>query len=293
MIGLNLQVRPAGLQDRQSISSLIFYENHAHRHLDWRPPLDWLGSPYFWLIEENGRALAALACPPDPPGIAWVRLFACGGGLPPREAWSALWDAARAEIARRGGAQVGAIAMQGWIRSPLAESGFDLPQSIVMLEWKGRPLLPPSPPRGVRLRPMLETDLPAIAEVDADAFVPFWGYSPDALRRAFLQASITTVAESEAGVVGYQLSTGNPTGAHLARLAVRREAQGVGLGAALVAELILQMRRRGAIRISVNTQNDNYASLKLYQKMGFTRTGEEYPVYRYQVDASPGGRYGT
>jgi [ribosomal protein S18]-alanine N-acetyltransferase len=289
MIGLNLQVRLAGLQDRQSISSLIFYENHAHRHLDWRPPLDWLGSPYFWLIEENGRVRAALACPPDPPGIAWVRLFVFGGGLPPDEAWSALWSVARDEITRRGGAQVGVIAIQGWIRNLLAESGFDLPQSIVMLEWKGRPVMPPSPPRGVQLRPMAETDLSEVAEVDADAFVPFWHNSLDTLRRAFSQAVVATVAESEAGMVGYQLSTGNPTGAHLARLAVRREAQGNGLGAALVAELILQMRRRGAIRISVNTQNDNHASLKLYQKMGFTRTGEEYPVYRTQVDASPGG----
>ena len=284
MIGLNLQVRPAGLQDRQSISSLIFYENHAHRHLDWRPPLDWLGSPYFWLIEENGRALAALACPPDPPGVAWVRLFTCSGGLSPGEAWSALWAAARDEIAHRGGAQVGAIAMQGWIRNLLAESGFELPQNIVMLEWKGRPVLPPSPPRGVRLRPMVETDLPAVTEVDADAFVPFWHNTLDTLRRAFSQAVVATVAESDAGVVGYQLSTGNPTGVHLARLAVRKEAQGFGLGAALVSDLIGQLRRRGATLLSVNTQNDNHTSLALYQKMGFLRTGEEYPVFRHFVD---------
>jgi ribosomal-protein-alanine N-acetyltransferase len=179
--------------------------------------------------------------------------------------------------------------MQGWIRNLLTESGFSLSQSIVMLEWKGRPSLPPSPPHGVQLRPMVETDLSAVTEVDADAFVPFWHNSLDTLRRAFSQAVVATVAESDGRVVGYQLSTGNPTGAHLARLAVRREAQGVGLGAALVTELIVQMRRRGAIRISVNTQNDNYASLKLYQQMGFTRTGEEFPVYRYQVDASSGG----
>jgi len=92
MIGLSLQVRPAGLQDRQAISNLIFFQNHAHRHLDWRHPLDWLGSPYFWLIEENGRALAALACPPDPPGIAWVRLFVFSGQISAVEAWSTLWE---------------------------------------------------------------------------------------------------------------------------------------------------------------------------------------------------------
>ena len=284
MIGLNLQVRPAGLQDRQAISSLVFYENHAHRHLDWRHPLDWLGSPYFWLMEENGRALAALACPPDPPGIAWVRLFAFGGQVSAVEAWSSLWELARGEIARRGGAQVGVIAMQGWMRELLARTEFDRLQSVVMLEWKGRPVLSPSLPTGVSLRPLAESDLPAAEQVDAEAFDPLWHISLDNLRRAFSQAIVATVIESQGRLLGYQLSTGKPLGAHLARLAVRKEAQGFGLGAALVADLLGQMRRRGAGLITVNTQNDNHASLAVYRKMGFLRTGEEYPVFRYYVN---------
>ena len=284
MIGLNLQARPAGLQDRQAISSLIFYENHAHRHLDWRHPLDWLGSPYFWLIEENGRALAALACPPDPPGIAWMRLFAFGGQVSAVEAWSSLWELARGEIARRGGAQVAVIAMQGWMRELLARTEFDRLQSVVMLEWKGRPVLGPSLPTGVSLRPLAESDLPAAEQVDAEAFDPLWHISLDNLRRAFSQAIVATVIESQGRLLGYQLSTGKPLGAHLARLAVRKEAQGFGLGAALVADLVGQMRRRGAALITVNTQNDNHASLAVYRKMGFLRTGEEYPVFRYYVN---------
>lgn len=284
MIGLNLQARPAGLQDRQAISSLVFYENHAHRHLDWRHPLDWLGSPYFWLMEEDGRALAALACPPDPPGIAWVRLFAFGGQVSAVEAWSSLWELARGEIARRGGAQVAVIAMQGWMRELLARTEFDRVQSVVMLEWKGRPILSPSLPTGVSLRPLAESDLPAAEQVDAEAFDPLWHISLDNLRRAFSQAIVATVIESQGRLLGYQLSTGKPLGAHLARLAVRKEAQGFGLGAALVADLLGQMRRRGAALITVNTQNDNHASLAVYRKMGFLRTGEEYPVFRYYVN---------
>lgn len=284
MIGLNLQVRPAGLQDRQAISSLIFYENHAHRHLDWRHPLDWLGSPYFWLMEEDGRALAALACPPDPPGIAWVRLFAFGGQVSALEAWSSLWELARVEIARRGGAQAGVIAMQGWMRALLARTEFDRVQSVVMLEWKGRPVLEPSLPTGVSLRPLAESDLPAAEQVDAEAFDPLWHISLDNLRRAFSQATLATALEVRGRLLGYQLSTGKPLGAHLARLAVRKEAQGFGLGAALVADLIGQMRRRGAALITVNTQNNNHASLAVYRKMGFLRTGEEFPVFRYVVN---------
>jgi [ribosomal protein S18]-alanine N-acetyltransferase len=284
MIGLNLQIRPAELRDRQILSTLTFFQTHAHRHLDWRHPLDWLGSPYFWLIEEDGRALAALACPPDPPGVAWVRLFAYSGRVSALEAWSTLWDLARGEISRRGGALVGVIAMQDWMRDLMARTEFDWIHNIVMLEWRGRPILQRSLPDGLTLRAMTESDLPAVEQVDADAFDPLWRISFDNLQRALSQSVSATVIESQGRVLGYQLSTGKPTGAHLARLAVRKEAQRFGLGAALASDLIGQLRRRGATLISVNTQNDNHTSLTLYQKMGFLRTGEEFPVFRHFVD---------
>lgn len=284
MIGTQLQVRPAQLSDHQALSSLIFFETHVHRHLDWRAPLDWLGSPDFWVAEENGRVLAALACPADPPGVAWIRLFVHSGTIPAAWAWSQLWESARLALAERGGAQVGIIAQQQWMRQILPDSGFDLPQTIVLLEWQGRPILMPELPLGIHLRAMTEADLPAVAEVDASAFAPFWTNSFDSLRRAFPLSTYSTVLESDEGLLAYQLSTGHPLGAHLARLAVRKEVQGKNLGAALVADLLIQMRRRGLSRVSVNTQSDNRTSLALYQKFGFVRTGEEFPVYRYLVE---------
>lgn len=284
MIGLNLQVRPATLQDRQPISNLIFTQNHAHRHLDWRLPLDWLGSPYFWLLEDDGRVLAALACPPDPPGIAWVRLFAFNGQISALEAWSVLWEMARAEIAIRGGAQAAVIAMQSWMQDLLVRTDFEWSQNIVILEWRGRPVLQPSLPSNAALRAMTESDLAAVEQIDADAFDPLWHISLDNLQRAFSQSVVASVVESHGRLLGYQLSTGKTAGAHLARLAVRKDAQGFGLGKTLVLDLISQIRRRGADLISVNTQNDNHVSLALYQKMGFLRTGEEYPVFCCHVE---------
>jgi ribosomal-protein-alanine N-acetyltransferase len=283
MIGLELQVRPAQPSDHQALSSLIFFETHVHRHLDWRMPLDWLGSPYFWVAEENGRILAALACPPDPQGVAWVRLFVHSGGTSASLVWSRLWEAARTYIASQGGAQVGVIAQQFWMRTLLLDSGFELPQTIVLLEWTGRPALPPQLPAGLRLRNITADDLPAVADVDASAFNPFWVNSLDSLQRAFPLATHATLIEADGRSLAYQLSTGHTLGAHLARLAVRKEAQGNHLGTALLADLILHIRQRGLSRITVNTQSDNRISLLLYQKFGFARTGEEFPVYRYSV----------
>ncbi|MEW5938966.1 MAG: GNAT family N-acetyltransferase [Chloroflexota bacterium] len=287
MIDLHLQVRPAAREDYQALSSLIFFETHAHRHLDWRMPLDWLGSPYFWVLEDDRRALAALACPPDPPGVAWIRLFVHSGAAPPGWAWPALWESARRDMAALGGAQVAAIVRQDWFRRVLLESGFQPMQPIVMLEWRGRPVMPPALAPGFRLRPMTSADLPEAARVDAESFGPFWMNSLDALTRAFSMRTSAALAEDPQGrVAAYQISTANASGAHLARLGVRKEAQGRGLGRALVADLIRQMRGRNVERLTVNTQADNAASLALYQGLGFVRTGEEFPVVRFDVGGS-------
>jgi ribosomal protein S18 acetylase RimI-like enzyme len=281
---LEARVRPAAHADQQPIASLLYFEDHVHRHLDWRGPLDWLGAAHYWVLEEGGTIQAALACPQDPPGVAWVRLFTHASSLTGPEAWSPLWEAARAGLRADGGASAAAIALQPWFESLLRESGFELHQHIVLLEWKDRPLPEREPPRGVTLRRMQAADLPAVVETDAAAFERLWCNSLEAFRKAFTQAVYASVAEDERGaLVGYQLSTGNPFGAHLARLAVRPQAQARGIGAALVGDLIVRLCQRGPARLTVNTQDDNSTSLALYEKLGFTRTGETFPVYVYEV----------
>jgi [ribosomal protein S18]-alanine N-acetyltransferase len=96
-----------------------------------------------------------------------------------------------------------------------------------------------------------------------------------------------TVAEDAHDVVGYQIATGAGTRAHLARLAVSPSVQGRGVGRALLGDLFGRLVPNGVLRLSVNTQSDNQTSLKLYQRMGFLRTGEAYPVYTFDVAAYP------
>ncbi len=277
------RVRPAVSADYQQISDLIFFEGQVHRHLDWRTPLEWLGYSPYWVIEENGHIVAALACPPDPEAIAWLRLFVHASHLSGIEAWSPLWTAARNELAERGHITVAAIAMERWMDSLLIESGFIVAHHIVLLEWNDQPLMRLSIPNGFSIRSMKFNDLPGVVEVDAAAFDSLWQNSLPALSKAFSQAVYASIAENSSGMIGYQLSTWSPLGAHLARLAVRPEAQGNGIGAALVNDLIVRMQSGGATHITVNTQGNNNVSLALYQKLGFRRTGEQYPVYSSQV----------
>ena len=152
-----------------------------------------------------------------------------------------------------------------------------------MLEWMDDGKRSPIHAPGVLIRMMTPADLATVTRVDAAAFPPLWQNSLDALRQAYTQSAIATVAERDEGIVGYQICTKNPVGGHLARLAVRPEAQGNGVGTALVKDLQERGIRRGYARLSVNTQSDNAVSMRLYRKVGFRQTGEHYPVYTYQV----------
>lgn len=253
-----------------------------HRHLDWRQPLEWLGNPFYWALDEGSHITAALACPPEAPNMFWIRLFVFSGQWNAANAWSLLWQAAREEIAHASGEKVAAIAMQPWFQHALAASGFENRQQIVMLEWKYQPWVRNEAP-GIRVRKMDEADLPAVEAIDAAAFDPLWQNPQATLRVAFTNAMFASVAEDERAIVGYQLTTGGGGRAHLARLAVHPARQGKGVAHFLLGDLLTRLTNHGVGRLSVNTQSDNSSSLNLYHKFGFTRTGEQYPVYVFDM----------
>ena len=283
MINLNLKVRHAIMEDYNQIANLIFYEANTHRHLDWRSALEWIGTQNYWVLEDHGRIIAALACPEDPQQIAWIRLFSYHQDLSSFETWSVLWDVACHEILSiNPNVQITAIVTKQWFQNILISSGFKLKQNIVILQLNLKNAVYLSEPQGVKIRPMLEEDLPAVTELDLAAFGGFWHNTFASLQRAHSQSFCSRVAENESGMVGYQISTGNPFGAHLARLGVRPEAQGRGIGRALVDNLNHYLTENQINKLSVNTQSDNEASLSLYQKIGFVRTGEYFPVLVYQ-----------
>ncbi len=170
-----------------------------------------------------------------------------------------------------------------WLDQLLGTNGFTSHQAIVMLERDGVPPDRKTLPTESSLRAMLPYDLPAVAELDAAAFAMLWQNSLPALERAYPQAIWATVAEQEGQLVGYQLSTRNQMGIHLARLAVLPSFQRRGVGYALVADLIQKAGQHGISRMSVNTQSDNATSQALYQSLGFHQTNDRFPVYQLEI----------
>jgi ribosomal protein S18 acetylase RimI-like enzyme len=280
----NWIVRPADHQDMKVLSQLVHFDAYVHRHLDYREPLEWIGSSPFLVLERDGKIESTLVCPPDPPRVAWIKLFAASRQIRPQKAWELVWSEAKDTLFQIPGVQwSAAIPLQNWFTYLLENSGFEVSHHIVMMKWQKQPIQNGVLPPGISVRPMTLDDLEATFIIDQSAFVPVWQNSIDTLEIAFRQAGIASVALIEGQVAGYQISTPTHMGGHLARLAVLPEFQGKGLGTALLSDLLVQFSRRGALVVTVNTQKDNQVSLSLYKKAGFIFSGEEYPIYQYEV----------
>jgi len=281
VIKLKYSVRPANSNDHKQLANLIHFGTLVHRHLDWRPPLEWIGHTPFLVLEEDSRLVAALACPPDPSSVVWLRLFVAYDEEYLVKAWTQLWSTALEMLPPEPNLLIAAIPLQNWFLQLLESSNFHPTTDVVMLIWDSGEIPPKHPSTEISIRPMTVDDLTQVEILDKSSFGDLWHNSRTSLEYAFNQAAIATIADFDGDVVGYQISTAMQMGGHLARLATHPRYQRQGIGFAILRDLLIQFKHRGASRITVNTQEDNLASIALYENAGFMRTGETYPVYQY------------
>ena len=283
----DLVIREADEKDREGLAKLLQKGSFTHRHLSWLPPLDWLGKQPYLVLEHNLRIIAALACPPDEDGGTWLRLFAVSPGLSIHRAWRELWPPALGWLQDKFAVkQVNALVVQDQMLNLLASSGFQEGYRVVVLVWDISQARWPDQKESIQIRGMLRDDFLRIYEIDQDSFEPIWRNSLSHIEIAYQEASSASVAMLNNRIVGYQISTINPQGGHLARLAVDSEYQQLGVGTALVEDLLDRFQRQGIVQITVNTQARNHPSLELYKKFGFTLLDEVYPVFQYNLDRS-------
>jgi ribosomal protein S18 acetylase RimI-like enzyme len=277
-----LTARPATGADRDVIAALARFERRVHTHLDWRPVEGWLGAQPFFLAEQGRRVMGALACPPDPPDTAWVRLLALADQVSADEIWDLLWGVALPALTQLGARGAAGLSTGQWMKPLYAAARFEHTHNVVVLIRARQPLAP-APETPARIRAARPDDYAQLVEIDWAAFEPPWQLSPQMVGAALAQGDLITVAEAAGRIVGYQLSTPNRSGAHLARLAVRPEWQGRGIGTALTAHMIDHYQGRGALELSVNTQDSNLASLRVYGRLGFQPSGVRYPVFQLSL----------
>jgi ribosomal protein S18 acetylase RimI-like enzyme len=274
-------IRQADWQDAISIQRLINAHSLVHRYLDWRDPLQWLGPQPYLLLEKYQKLHAVLACPTDPANIAWVRLFACSWEIALDRAWNLLVPAAMQQLSlMESNPHCYILALEDWIDMLLKQKQYRKHQELIILERNLQPLPSRLDSPEVLIRSMVEDDLPDVEMIDAASVEDLWVYSLPTLQLAFQQSGLAYLAEIQGKPVGYLLGTISDRTAHLARIAVLSENKRQHVASLLIERFFNDLGKMMVHLVTLNTQSNNQASLALYDKMGFRRTGETFAVYQ-------------
>ncbi|HZP29144.1 MAG TPA: GNAT family N-acetyltransferase [Acidimicrobiia bacterium] len=154
-----------------------------------------------------------------------------------------------------------------------ADAGFEVRERLHLLE-RDQGVLPDADPTLPATRRARRSDRPAVLELDARAFPPFWQLEASGLDDA-LDATPTArfrvTADADTGVAGYAITGRAGRNGYLQRIAVDPTARRRGHARALVLDGLRWLDRHGVRRTLVNTQLDNDAAVALYESCGFRR----------------------
>jgi GNAT superfamily N-acetyltransferase len=170
------------------------------------------------------------------------------------------------------------LGSERWVLSRLRQADFQQVNRVITLcnrgKWKIR-----EGPSDLKVRLATRADSDDVLAVDRAAFAPMWWYSRAVFARALSLAYCFDVAYMDDACVGYQLSTFRGGRGHIVRLAVHPLWQHRGIGGRLLSEALQSLDEAGAHSITVNTQEDNRASLQLYDRFNFRRVGKPWEVW--------------
>ena len=122
------------------------------------------------------------------------------------------------------------------------------------------------------IRPMMPTDLDQVMAIERSSFPFPWstGFFLEELR---VECARSLVMEIKGRIVGYVLFWLLPDEIDVHNVAVHTEFRRRGIGRVLLGHVVEQGRRRKLPRVTLEVRDSNLPAQKLYESMGFMRTG--------------------
>lgn len=285
MLDDDFQVKPIQASDSSLVLDFLKTAQFSHRHLDWRLPIDWLGvQPYLgcWFRDD---LIALLVCPHTEAKEVWIRCYAGNSFHSTKAAWEKLLQETIQILRKKDIISIYTICLSDWYQDLIINSGFQKENDVVVLEknnWATRPLRLPA--QDIQIQDMESHHLLDVYELDKQCFTPLWQLTKEDIEIAYKHAINCTVAyDAENHLIAYQISNLIGDTAHLARIAVLPSYQRKSIGQMLLSNMLKRFAQMGIMKVTVNTQADNQASLQLYKQNGFIQIDESYPVYIQKI----------
>jgi len=136
------------------------------------------------------------------------------------------------------------------------------------------------------LRPMTETDLGAVMDIELQVY-PF-PWTPGIFRDCLLVGYLCWVYEEDGAVQAYGIMSVGAGEAHVLNLCVRPDAQGRGVGRRLLRHLMDVAQSLRAKTVLLEVRPSNRVACGLYHSMGFNEVGTRsnyYPAKNGREDA--------
>lgn len=171
---------------------------------------------------------------------------------------------------------------------PYLDHGFTVREGLHLLAHDLLDLPRRATGDGRRLRRVHRRDQARVLAVDHAAFQPFWRLDAEALEDA-IRATPSVRFRTDRDIAGYALTGRAGDRGYLQRLAVHPDAQGSGLGTALVLDGLWWLKRWRVREALVNTQTANTGAVRLYERLGFRRRPDGLAVLELHLGSGGHG----
>ena len=276
---MEVTVRQAAIADEVSVVGLIEEASRAYLRFKLEGLKHCLGTRPFLLACARGQLLGFMFWDLRRRRLARLRGAGLADGWPVSDYLETLLPPSLESLRAQGATGLLYVGSEEWLAVPLQDHGFVVDNTIVAYtkrDWS----VPSHGNQQVVVRPAQPGDFPVLIALDQVAFDPLWQNTAEVFRDVLTDYPCFVVAELGGVVVGYQFSNLVEGRGYLARVAVHPDYQGQGIGVRLTAEAIDFFKGEGARVITLNTQQDNRASQRLYRWFGFRLAGEEALVLR-------------
>jgi len=155
-----------------------------------------------------------------------------------------------------------------------------------------------SPQTHLNYRPINEEHIQEIMGIELEAYPEPWtmGMFRDEIKNPHSHFHIAYERETLIGYCGFWLLVDD---AHITSITVARNHRGKGFGRAQLDHLIVEAKRLGAVKLSLEVRESNANAIKLYSSSGFvpvgrrkgyySRTREDAILMDYFIEDSPSG----